>query len=153
MGLKHPSYRWLVLALALAAILYAQRGWIAFELGYAYASGDFHAFRQAPDATRAAAWLRHAARAGHPRAQYLLGMSYSRGRGVRQDDTEAERWFALAAAQAYGQACFHLAWMARKGEGVAHDETRAQRLMACAAEQGVAGAAQALRRFRAEPAR
>lgn len=139
--------RTLALLLVCVALLTIWRDQVAFELGYAYAQGNFHGWALARDEMKATAWLRHAAEAGHARSQYMLGLSYSRGRGVKQDDAEAERWFNLAAGQAYGPACFHLAWMLHKGEGVAHDEARAQRLMAQAAGLGMSAASLALGRF------
>ncbi|MDP2832927.1 MAG: tetratricopeptide repeat protein [Pseudomonadota bacterium] len=141
-------YRRLGLALLLVGALFAWRDRIAFELGYAYANGDFHGWTLARDDEKAATWLRRAADTGHARARYLLGLSYSRGWGVRQDDAEAERWFVLAASQNYAPACFHLAWMYHKGDGVARDEVRAQHLMARAADLGMADAVTALDRLR-----
>lgn len=141
--------RTLALLLVCTAFLSAAllRDRIAFELGYAYAHGDFHGWTLTRDDAQAAVWLRRAAESGHARSQYLLGLNYSRGWGVKQDDAEAERWFNLAARQAYGPACFHLAWMLHKGEGVTHDEARAQRLMAQAAGLGMSAASLALGRF------
>ena len=146
-------YRWLGLALLLVAAAFAHRDRIAFELGYAYAHGDFHGWALARDDEHAARWLRVAAEAGHARAQYMLGMRYSRGWGVRQDDAAAERWLNLSAGQGYAQACYHLAWMYHKGDGVARDEARAQALMARAAALGMADAIAALERFRREAAK
>lgn len=146
-----PSRRWRALALLLVcvALLTAtlMRDRIAFELGYAYAYGDFHGWSLTRDDTKAAVWLRRAAESGHARSQYLLGLNYSRGWGVKQDDAEAERWFNLATSQAYAPACFHLAWMLHKGEGVAHDEIRARQLMAQAAGLGMSAASLALGQF------
>ena len=141
---------WLALApMAVAvAVTYTQRDRIAFELGYAHASGDFHGWTLTRDDAQAARWLRLAAEAGHARAQYMLGLNTSRGWGVHQDDAVAERWFNRAADQGYAQACYHLAWMYHKGEGVARDEARALRLMARAADLGMAEADAALARFR-----
>jgi len=144
-------HRWRALTLLLlcAALLTAtlMRERIAFELGYAYAQGDFHGWSLTRDDAKAAVWLRRAAESGHARSQYMLGLSYSRGWGMKRDDTEAERWFNLATSQAYAPACFHLAWMLHKGEGVTHDEARAQRLMAQAAGLGMSAASLALGRF------
>src|SRR5262245_12457872 len=38
-------------------------------------------------------WLREAANARHPEAQYVLGFRLVNGRGVPRDDAEAARWF------------------------------------------------------------
>lgn len=60
----------------------------AFDDGkVAYARGDYGAaFRE---------WLRVAA-AGDARAQHVVGLMYSIGEGVRQDDVQAYMWIALA---------------------------------------------------------
>lgn len=147
-----PSPGWrralaLLLAFAVLLAVALMRERIAFELGYAYAQGDFHGWALARDDAKAAVWLRRAARAGHARSQYLLGLGYSRGWGVKPDDAEAERWFTRSADQAYAPACFHLAWMLHKGDGVAHDEARALRLMAQAAGLGMSAAGLAMGRF------
>ena len=47
-----------------------------------------------------ATWYRRAAAWGNAAAQYNLGVRYSRGEGVSQDDTEASMWFNLAVAGA-----------------------------------------------------
>lgn len=140
------KYRLLLLLICVAPGL-AWHDRIAFELGYAWSQGEFHGWKLERDDARALFWLRHAAAAGHPRAQYLLGLNISRGWGVSADDAAAEYWFSRAAAQDYPPACFHLAWMLHKGEGVARDETRAQTLMQRAAEFDMSAAALALGRF------
>jgi TPR repeat protein len=45
-------------------------------------------------------WLRRAADQGYPAAQFLLGLTYDKGHGVRQDFIEAEVWPDLAASRA-----------------------------------------------------
>jgi hypothetical protein len=44
-------------------------------------------------------WLRRAADQGYPAAQFLLGLTYDKGHGVRQDFIEAEVWPDLAASR------------------------------------------------------
>ena len=52
--------------------------------GYkAYQAGDF---------TEALKWYRKAAEQGHAIAQYIVGHSYLRGKGVTKDDAEAVKW-------------------------------------------------------------
>ena len=46
-----------------------------------------------------AEWYRLAANRGYPTAQFDLGVFYSKGEGVPQDDLLAYMWFDLAAAQ------------------------------------------------------
>src|SRR6185295_19964721 len=43
--------------------------------------------------------LRPAAENGHAEAQMLLGMMYSRGRGVQRNDAEAVKWILRSAEQ------------------------------------------------------
>jgi TPR repeat protein len=73
------------IALFLGGTFSAQAG---FEDGkVAYARGDYGAaFRE---------WLPIAA-AGDARAQQVVGLMYSIGEGVRQDDVQAYMWIALA---------------------------------------------------------
>ncbi len=75
------------IALFLGGTFSAQAG---FEDGkVAYARGDYGAaFRE---------WLPIAA-AGDARAQHVVGLMYSIGEGVRQDDVQAYMWIDLAAA-------------------------------------------------------
>ncbi len=74
-------------ALFLGGTFSAQAG---FEEGkVAYARGDYGAaFRE---------WLPVAA-AGDAGAQHVVGLMYSIGEGVRQDDVEAHMWIDLAVA-------------------------------------------------------
>ena len=122
---------------------------IQFELGYAFEYGNFHGWTSgfAQDHRQAAHWLGQAARANHPRAQYMLGILHARGRGVPRDDAQAEAWFSRSASNGYAPACYHLGWMFHKGDGVAREEQSAFRLMQQAAGQGMAAAHLALGRF------
>ena len=43
-------------------------------------------------------WLGRTAEQGHTDAQYNLGLMYSAGRGVPQNDVEAHKWLNLAAS-------------------------------------------------------
>ncbi len=53
-------------------------------------------------------WLRHAARAGEPWAEYMLGVSYDYGDDVPKDRVRAAYWYAWAAAQNYDSAQLNL---------------------------------------------
>src|SRR3970040_2840818 len=61
----------------------------------------------------AQAWkeLSPLAKAGNADAQYLLGVMYSHGRGVGQDDDQSARWYAAAAKQGHVEAAFNLGFM------------------------------------------
>ncbi|MGO9445747.1 MAG: tetratricopeptide repeat protein [Thiobacillaceae bacterium] len=122
---------------------------IQFELGYAYANGNFHGWVQGfgPDRRKAIEWLGKAARANHPRAQYMLGILLAHGWGAPSDDARAVKWFTRSAENGYAPACYHLGWMYHKGDGVVQDDERSLRLMEQAADEGMAAAHLALGRF------
>ena len=61
------------------------------------------------DDAEAVKWFRKAAKQGHARAQYNLGLMYADDEGVPQDDAEAYAWFAVAAANGYEHAKDNLA--------------------------------------------
>ena len=122
---------------------------IQFEFGYAYENGNFHGWPPgfAQDHRKAAYWLGRAARANHPRAQYMLGILYAHGWGVPKDGALAVEWFARSTRNGYGPACYHLGWMYHKGDGVPRNDDLAIRLMEQAAGQGMAAAHLARGRF------
>lgn len=119
---------------------------IQFELGYAYENGALHGWSRgwARDYPKAAYWLRQAAQAKHPRAQYRLGILYAHGWGVPKDSIRAVEWFTRSSQNGYAPARYHLGWMYHKGDGVARDDDRAIRLLEQAADQGIAAAHLAL---------
>lgn len=61
----------------------------------------------------------------HSYAQYYLGIMYSKGQGVLQDDNEASEWFKRAAENKVPQAQYKLGKMYMKGVGVPKDYERA----------------------------
>ena len=63
---------------------------------------------------------------GNPWAQYKLGIRYSNGDGVPQDDAEAFKWFKLAADQGYPYAQAMLGIMYMNGDGVRQDYAEAK---------------------------
>ena len=52
---------------------------------------------------------------GKPKAQYNLGVSYSNGEGVPQDDAEAVEWYHRAAEQGLAEAQYNLGVSYRNG--------------------------------------
>ena len=54
-------------------------------------------------------------------AQFDLGVMYSRGEGVPEDDAEAVRWYRLAAEQWDALAQTNLGFMYATGNGVSED--------------------------------
>jgi hypothetical protein len=146
---------WLRLILAVALVLggivmLAVAHWpdIEFELGYAYESGHFHGMPGfAKDPQQAVLWLERAARAGHPRAQYRLGILLAHGWGAPRRSDLANAWLNASARNGYAPASYHLGWMYHKGDGVPRDEVRAVRLLEQAASQGMVAAHLALGGF------
>jgi len=79
---------------------------------------------------------RLAAKQGDDDAQFYLGVSYNRGRGVVQDNTQAVRWWRLAAEQGNAKAQYSLGNMYYQGDGVPQNDTQAVKWWRLAAEQG-----------------
>ncbi len=70
-------------------------------------------------------------------AQFGLGLLYSFGQGVEEDNVRAMDWFARAARHGHPGAQLFLAHGYEKGEGVALDTQQAFRWYLQAAEQGL----------------
>ncbi|MDR1311737.1 MAG: sel1 repeat family protein, partial [Burkholderiaceae bacterium] len=49
-------------------------------------------------------WLKMASEHGQARAQYMLGVMYEKGIGMRADPVEAYRWYSLSAGQGIAMA-------------------------------------------------
>ena len=77
---------------------------------------------------------------GDADAQFNLGVRYTNGLGVPQDEAEAVRWYQLAAEQGHVDAQWILGVIYANGEGVPQDEAEAVRWYRLAAEQGNATA-------------
>ena len=75
-----------------------------------------------------------------PSAQYLLGVIFHRGYGVKKDDAEAVNWWRKAAEQGNAYAQYRLGWMYHRGYGVRQDYAEAVNWYRKAAEQGNAPA-------------
>jgi TPR repeat protein len=65
--------------------------------------------------------LKERAAQGVARAQFNLGVMYTKGEGVPQDSTEALKWYRLAAAQGDADAQFNLGVMCYYGHGIPQD--------------------------------
>ncbi len=75
------------------------------------------------DYSGALAACKTAAEQGDAGCQNLMGVLYSRGRGVSKNEAEAASWFRKAAEQGHPQACFNLGRAYQFGRGVkASDE-------------------------------
>ena len=64
---------------------------------------------------------------GIAKAQYNLGLTYSRGQGVSQNDKEAIKWYRLSAEQGISGAQSNLGLMYEKGHGVTQDYLEAHK--------------------------
>jgi TPR repeat protein len=73
---------------------------------------------------------------GNASAQFNLGVMYSNGRGVLQDDKEAVKWYRLAAEQGHVPAQYNLGLMYRNGEGVLQDNVYAHMWWNIVASEG-----------------
>ncbi len=112
--------------LALIAALYAgftlgltAPAWAGFDEGVAaYNRGDY--------ATAVREW-RPLAEQGYAKAQYNLGVTYRKGRGVPQDYAEAMKWFRKAAEHGNTGAQGKLGIMYAKGQGVPQDYAEAMK--------------------------
>ncbi len=69
-----------------------------------------------------------AAKRGHAKAQYVLGLHYAQGLGVNQDYFDAQRWLKKSAANGDTDAKVYLAYMYEYGKGVKKDRKQAERL-------------------------
>jgi len=73
---------------------------------------------------------------GDANAQFILGVMYANGRGVRQSYQEAERWYRKAAEDGFSPAQHNLGEMYYEGKGVHQNYTEALQWYLKAAEQG-----------------
>ena len=69
--------------------------------------------------------LRARADRGEADAQYKLGVMYSDGRGVAQDEAQATAWYRKAAAQGHSDAQFCLGVKYQNGLGLPKDDVQA----------------------------
>ena len=79
---------------------------LLFSLSGVVAAGDFEDGKDAlahKDFGTAFQKFFDAEEAGHSKAQYMLGVLYTYGNGIPQDDVQAYKWFSVAAATATDQ--------------------------------------------------
>jgi len=93
----------------------------------AYQEGDY---------TSASNLWKPLAEAGSASAQVFVGMMYSQGHGVDQDEKEAAEWYTLASQQGHSPAQWRLAIMYYHGSGVVQDYQEAAKYYSAAAQQG-----------------
>lgn len=101
-----------------------------------------HRFRKAQQAAeqedydRAALILRLLAEQGHRETQFLLGIAYSSGLGIKLDRQQAIRWYQQAAEQGHIDAQYNMGVAYATGNGVVADASKAAGWYRRAALQG-----------------
>eukprot|EP00729_Bicosta_minor_P032756 gene32756-biopygen11636 len=75
-----------------------------------------------------------------PAAQYMIGLMYSNGKGVKQDHVEAVKWYRMAAEAGFAPAQYNLGNMYHNGKGVQQDHVEAAKWFRKSAEAGYASA-------------
>lgn len=103
------------------------------EIGNAYAAGAGGVRRDLREAMR---WWERAAKRGDPVANFNLGRTLERGRGVPPDPERAVLHYRLAAAAGYAKAETNLGIMFLLGRGVQRDPAEALALFERAAASG-----------------
>ena len=121
--------------------------------GYAVADGEdefeaANALKRKGDHVGALRKWREAAEKGHAKAMFSIGVIYSRGQDVQQDNAEALRWYTKAADKGYARAMYAIGFLYDNGQGVKQDYAEALRWYGKAAGKGHAGARAALQRLR-----
>jgi len=91
-------------------------------------------------------YLRMAADAGLAKSQYMLGVHFWNGLGVKEDRSEALRWYRMAAEAGFAAAQFELGRVFEEGLVARRDLVDARVWYARAAEQGDENAVSALKR-------
>ena len=84
---------------------------------------------------------------GFPPAQYMIGICYDSGEGVRQDEAEAAGWFRKAAEQGFPPAQFSLGKCYVHGNGLPADKEEGLKWLRKSAEQGFEQAIEMLRQL------
>lgn len=114
-GIRSPIvFLWVLFSLWAASVPPAGAGYD--EGAAAFIRGDYEAAWQE--------WLALGQR-GHQSAQYNLGVLYSIGLGVDQDDVEASKWFRRAAERGLPAAQMRLGTAYLEGKGVPEDPKEA----------------------------
>ncbi|MFW2081016.1 tetratricopeptide repeat protein [Acinetobacter guillouiae] len=81
-------------------------------------------------------WIHKSANQGYPKAQFVLGMLYNEGIGVKQSYSAAAEWYRKAADQGLPDAQLNLAILYHAGRGVPKNLTTAKKWYQKAAKQG-----------------
>ena len=114
---------------------------LLFSSGSAWADfDDGRAIMLRADYAAAFREFRPLAEQGDAGAQFNLGLMYSRGLGVPENDAEAVKWYRKAAEQGHADAQTLIGMMYAGGLGVPKNDAEAVKWFHKAAEQGIAQA-------------
>ena len=83
-------------------------------------------------------WFRLAAKQGHEKAQFKLGVIYCQDEIVKQNYIKALKWIRLSAEQGHAEAQFLLGAFYEEGERIKQDYAKAVKWFKRSAEQGCA---------------
>ena len=118
----------IIIAIVLLLVAVQSAGAVDFWAGSThYLRGDY---------TAALREWRPLAETGDARAQYYLGIMYTNGEGVPEDDRQAAFWFQKSARQGNAQSQYHLGILYANGTGVPEDDPQAVSWFRKSAEQG-----------------
>ncbi|MGH3429994.1 MAG: tetratricopeptide repeat protein [Mycobacteriales bacterium] len=107
---------------------------VTFAVANAEPLADAQSAYERADYAAAVGILRPLAEQGDARAQYMLGLAYSLGRGVPQDYTAAATWYQRAADRGLAAARANLGTMYANGESVPQDYGQAISLWRAASD-------------------
>ena len=97
--------------------------------------GNMHGKRPEELLSLAVEQTRKAAEGGDAQSQYLLGVAYLEGNGVRQNAKESFRWFSMAAEQGLADAQYQTAAFLHTGTGCTLDKAASAAMWLRASEQ------------------
>jgi TPR repeat protein len=121
------SYRIFSILFVLAVFLYLPLIWAGQKAAYSAAMQNNYGL--------ATSVWRPLALLGYADAQFNLGLSYSKGRGIETDTSKALYWYRKAAENGEAPAQFNLAEHLRIGDGIERDYKQALFWFRKAAEQ------------------
>ena len=110
-----------------------KKAWAENEMGRRYFLGEGGLHQSYEEAVK---WYEKAARQGHARGQYGLGLMYDNGKGVPQSYQKAMEYYELSARQGDAFAEYNLGCMFYNGHAVEKDVNKARELLTRSAKHG-----------------
>lgn len=80
------------------------------------------------------------------KSEYMLGVMFEKGQGVKADFAEAANWYLMAADKGNASAQYRLWRLYERGQGVEQNQEEALKMYRKSARQGYQDAKQALKR-------